>query len=251
MKIKDKVAIITGTSSGVGAAVARRFLDEGALVVGVSRRSNEALVSKARFAECRMDLSELSNADRIVDFTKERFGLPQILVNNAGIGNSRSILETSDEDLERYLLVNFKAPFALSRAAIRVMRGTGGAIVNVASSYGLIGAAGSSGYAPSKAALINLTRNLAADYGRDGIRTNAVAPGTIRTSINEERLKDPWNRDIWVGTNPLGRTAHPDEVAAAILFLVSDDASFINGEILQVDGGWTTTKVPPRPRQSS
>lgn len=249
MDLNEKIAIVTGSTSGLGAATAQRFVELGARVVGVGRSATAADADGDALATLCIDITAPGAAAAVFDFCKSRFGPPDILVNNAGIGRDKSILDTNDDDLERYLATNLKAPFALCREAIRSMQGRGGSIVNVSSGYALVGAAYSPCYSSSKAALIGLTRSLAAEFGRDGIRVNVVAPATTVTPINRDRLdNDPWMRDQWLSTIPRGRPGEPREVANAIAFLASEAASYINGVVLPVDGGWSITKVIPHPR---
>lgn len=247
MDLSTKTAIVTGTSSGIGAAIATAFLEAGATVLGVDR--SDASIEHAAYSHRALDLTADNAATVILSDCENRFGPPDILVNNAGIGAARSILETSDADFERYLAVNLKAPFALCREVIRSMQGRGGAIVNIASVFGMIGAAESAAYVPTKAGIIGLTRCLATEFGRDGIRVNAVAPGTIETPLTADRIaKDTWFGRMNFDTTPAGRLGKPTEIADAVLFLASDHASFITGVTLPVDGGWSMAKFAPHPR---
>jgi 3-oxoacyl-[acyl-carrier protein] reductase len=171
-------------------------------------------------------------------------------VNNAGIGNAKSILDTTDETFDRYLAINLKVPFALCREGVASIQGRGGVIVNIASVFGIVVAAAIAAYAPTKAGVIGLTLDLAAEFGRDGIRVNAVAPGAVRTPLTQDRLdNDAWFRKMNFETCPLERAAEPREIADAILYLASDRASYVTGVVLPVDGGWSITKVVPRPRR--
>jgi NAD(P)-dependent dehydrogenase (short-subunit alcohol dehydrogenase family) len=248
MRLDGKVALVTGTSSGIGAAIAKTFVAAGARVFGVDRQPPLVGLS-GDFYHMNADLAEAGIAPRIFAECTERFGSVDILVNNAGIGNARSILDTSDNEFDRYLTINLKAPFALCREAVKTMAGRGGAIINIASVFGIIGASQSAAYVPTKSGIIGLTRNLAAEFGRDGIRVNAVAPGLIATPLTRERLNEnEWFRKTMIETCPLGRCGDPAEVADAVLYLASDRSSFVHGVVLPVDGGWSITKVVPRPR---
>jgi len=187
---------------------------------------------------------------RVLATCEERFGPVDILVNNAGIGNAKSILDTTDETFDRYLAINLKVPFALCREGVASIQGRGGVIVNIASVFGIVVAAAIAAYAPTKAGVIGLTLDLAAEFGRDGIRVNAVAPGAVRTPLTQDRLdNDAWFRKMNFETCPLERAAEPREIADAILYLASDRASYVTGVVLPVDGGWSITKVVPRPRR--
>jgi len=143
--------------------------------------------------------------------------------------------------------VNLRAVFRFSRAAVAVMK-TGGAIVNVASIFGMIGFPGTAAYAAAKAGVAGLTRQMAADYGPNGIRVNAIAPGLIETGMTQKRIADSeWFRGQMTDMTPLGRNGQPEDIAAAAAFLLSDDAAFISGQVLVVDGGWLTTRYRAQP----
>lgn len=250
-QLAGKVAIVTGHASGIGAAVTAAFLAEGAKVLGVDRSATpHALLDHPGFAGIELDLTASDAGTASVAACRERLGEPDVLINNAGIGDARPILDTSDDDLGRYFAVNMAAPFRLCRAVIPGFRARGGGVIlNVASVFGLRGAAGSAAYAPSKSFVSGMTQQLATEYGRDGIRVVAVAPGLIATPLTHERLAtDHWHRGMMIDGAPLGRPGRADEVAAACVFLVSDRASFITGVTLPVDGGWSSSKFMPAPR---
>lgn len=249
LRLQEKVAIVTGCSSGIGLAIVKVFLREGAVVIGADRSAPPAEIADAAgFSALQLDLTIPGAADRVVMTAMEEHGRLDILINNAGIGDARPILDTSDEDLARYLDVNVAAPFALCRAAIEVMQGKGGSIVNIASIYGIMGAARSSAYTVTKAGVAGLTRQLAAEYGREGIRVNSVSPGLIATPLVHDRLgTNAWFRRSMVDDCPLGRPGQPEEIAEACAFLASDAASFVSGINMPVDGGWSSTKFLPDP----
>ncbi|MBK9133312.1 MAG: SDR family oxidoreductase [Betaproteobacteria bacterium] len=240
---------MTGTSSGIGFAIAELFIAEGASVLGVDREPAPEIQLRAKaFRSMTVDLSEPQAAERIVATCIEGLGMPDILVNNAGIGNAKPVLQTTDAELARYFAVNVIAPFGLCRAVIPVMRGRGGAIVNVASVSGLVGTAQSAGYGESKAAVAAMTRNLATEFGRDGIRVNAVAPGLVVTPLTRERAsRNTWFKRMYYDHSPMGRDGLAQELAHPCLFLASDEASYVNGVVLAVDGGWSIAKYLPDP----
>lgn len=249
MRLTGKTAIITGAASGIGLATTRLFLAEGANVLGADIQAAPAEFSPhPSFRAIQLDLTEQGAANAVFAACAAAFGPPDILFNNAGIGNSRPIVDTDDEALARYLAVNLAAPFRLARAAVAVMRGRGGVIVNTASIFGMRGAAASSAYGPTKAAMIGMTQQLATEYGREKIRVNAIAPGLIATPMTAGRLQEnAWFREQMIGRTPLGHPGTPEDIAEACLFLASDAARFITGITLPVDGGWSAAGYMPAP----
>ena len=237
-----QVVLVTGAAQGIGRAIADRFLRDSFCLVAVDRNASglEGFARSDRVATAALDVTDADAPARAVGLAKERFGRLDYLVNNAGIGNSKPVHLTSDEELDRFLAVNVRSVFRFAREALGVMQ-PGAAIVNVASTFGLMGNPGSSSYATTKAAVVGLTRQMAGDYGPKGIRVNAVAPGVIRTPLIEERLGMPAFRRLMVDTTPFPRIGAPEDVAGAVRFLCSEDAAFVNGHVLVVDGGWSAT----------
>jgi len=250
--LTDKAALITGATSGIGTACAREMVALGArlLLTGRSEERGAEVVSDicSGGGEAHFIAGDVRDAEfcrRLVDEAVSRLGRIDILVNNAGIAHSASTLETTDAQWHDILATNLTAVFLLSRAALHAMRNRGsGAIVNVASDWGLVAGSGAVAYCASKGGVVNLTRAMALDHAGDGIRVNVVCPGDTDTPM---MLRDFQERGLSVeeGTNesaagiPMGRMATPEEVAHAICFLASDAASYITGAALPIDGGHT------------
>jgi meso-butanediol dehydrogenase / (S,S)-butanediol dehydrogenase / diacetyl reductase len=241
------VLLITGASAGIGDAVARRFAKGGYRIAAVARR-------KERLDQLARDLSDMTEVaaiaaditvpgapERAVEAAMTRFGRLDCLVNNAGSFKFAPVQETDDAMLDEVIEISLKAPFRFCRAALSVM-GPGSSIINVGSVWGILAGMGGGGYCAVKAALIGLTQSIAADYGPRGIRSNLVAPGVVKTDMT----KDFWDTPGFQRTNqeltPLSRDCTMLDVANAVYFLASQEGSFINGQTLALDGGWSTTK---------
>jgi NAD(P)-dependent dehydrogenase (short-subunit alcohol dehydrogenase family) len=246
MRFENKVVLITGGTRGIGFATAKLFAQEGARVVIVGR-GKDSTTEAGRQIRGRGepgDVSVAADCERIVTRTLDLHARLDVLVNCAGvIFRNRTVEGTSEEEWDATFDVNVKGTFLMSKYALPALRETKGCIVNVASYVGLVGFAGASAYAASKAAILNLTRSMALDHAREGIRVNAVCPGSVDTDM----IHDAWQqfgdveraRTLWAEKHPLGRIATPEEVGRAILFLASQEASFITGAALPVDGGIT------------
>ncbi len=252
MDLEGKVVLVSGATSGIGAACARHFGAAGAHVVVAGRdrkrgRSVADAVERAGGAATLLtgDLREPAVCARLVSDTVEALGRLDVLVNNAGVIHRASVDETSDQQWRETMAVNLDAVFQLSRAAVPVMKGQGGgAIVNVASDWALVGGPRAAAYCASKGAVLQLTRAMAVDHARDGIRVNVVCPGDTDTPMLEAEFRQRGlDREAGLGEAaaeiPLGRVATADDVARAVLFLASDAAAFITGAALPVDGGNT------------
>jgi NAD(P)-dependent dehydrogenase (short-subunit alcohol dehydrogenase family) len=244
-RLDGKVAIVTGASSGFGTRFARVLSAAGAQVVLTARRAErlrDLADELANVFAVPADLADPGAPAAIVDATIARYGHVDVLVNNAGATYEAAALDLPVDELRRVLEVNLVAPFALAQASARAMveRGTGGSIVNVASQFGLVGVnAGLSPYVASKGGLVNLTRQLAIEWARRGVRVNALAPGYFRTEMTAEMLADDKSR-AWVRRmTALGREGDEHELDGALLFLASAASSYVTGAVLSVDGGWT------------
>jgi NAD(P)-dependent dehydrogenase (short-subunit alcohol dehydrogenase family) len=245
------IAVVTGAGSGIGRAIALRLHDDGFDVLAVDMRPEplaETLASANANANGRMsslvqDVTALGAPGAIIEACLSVGSAPAVLVNNAGLGNAKSAVDTSDEDLDRYIAVNFRSVFRLSRAFAACAGTDGGCIVNIASVFGEVGFPGTAPYSAAKAAVIGLTRQMAADCAARKIRVNAIAPGLIATPATAERMAHAVRyRRLTIDQIPAGRPGLPEEVAGVASFLCSRDAAYVNGAVLVVDGGWTATR---------
>lgn len=250
MKLKDKVALVTGGSEGMGYATAELFLREGARVV-ISGRSSEkgteaerTLKSLGEVAFVQGDVSRDEDVGRMVDETVRRFGRVDIVFNNAGVYLEKVAEETSEEEWDRLIDVNLKGTFLVSRRAIPHMkRQGGGVIINNSSDAGLVGNKACAAYCASKGGVTIMTKAMALDYAKDNIRVNCVNPGVIDTPMVAQEVAMAADKEMYTkqmnADHPIGRIGRPEEVAKAVLFLASDESSFVTGAALSVDGGLT------------
>ena len=247
MRLNDKVALVTGGATGIGAAVVRRFVKEGARVAITDVRDEEGnalakslggMAGGVHFAH--LDVANESQWQGVVAEVLEKFGALHILVNNAGIYRRARLEEISSQQWDQMMAVNAKGVFLGMKAVVDAMeRSNGGAIVNLSSVAGLIGSQLSTDYNASKGAVRMLTKSVALQYARRGIRCNSVHPAPIATPMGDEAMLSGEARARRLDDIPMGRVGTPDEVANAILFLASDEASYMTGSELVVDGGLT------------
>lgn len=254
MKLANKAALVTGGNRGIGLATAKLFLQEGAQVA-ISGRDENA--GRAALAEVRQyanagnvlfipgDVTRAGDCERMVNETVRAFGRLDILFNNAGIIlRNRDVEATTEDEWDATMETNVKSVYLLSRAALPHLRASGGGtIINTSSYIGLVGATGLAAYAASKGAVVNLTRAMALDHAKENIRVNCICPGSVETDM----IRDAWRAygdvgaaaRLWRSKHPMNRIATPDEIARLVLFLATDDSSFITGAAIPVDGGIT------------
>lgn len=242
--MKNKTAIITGGATGIGLACARLFQQEGARVALFGRRQDRLDQAKKILGESAMtfagDITRQADIDRLVRQVLEEWGRIDILINNAGAFNSAPLHETEDKDWDAILNVNLRGVFLLTKKVLpQMLAQKSGSIVNISSILGMIAVPQTAAYNVSKGALNQFSKSIAVEYGPAGIRSNAVCPGMIETEMTEELRGNTELMDEWRKGYPLGRFGVPDEVARACLFLASDEASFVTGATLPVDGGYT------------
>ncbi len=243
MKLKGKVALVTGAAQGIGRSIALLLARNGADIVvsdvnlekaEETSREIEAMGSKAM--AIKVDVSHWEEVEKMVDSILEKFGKIDILINNAGITRDKLILRMTEEDWDAVLNVNLKGTFNCTKAVVRHMaKQRSGKIVSIASVVGEMGNAGQANYSASKAGVIGLTKTIAREFAQRGINVNAIAPGYIETPMTEvlpEKVKEELKRLI-----PMERLGKPEDVAEAVLFLVSEESNYITGQVLNVNGG--------------
>ena len=242
MKLENKVAIVTGASSGIGLAIAKIFLQEGATVVFSDVNEVEGIADygeKASFVKC--DVANAMEVNSLVNSTVEKHGRLDIMVNNAGISAPGGAMGCTDEDWAKVIGVNLSGVFYGVRAAANAMKSLQikGSIINISSILGLVGFQDAIAYSSAKGGVSNLTRSAALDLAALGIRVNAIAPGFITTTMTKTVLEDENSSKFITGSTPLGYVGKPEDIARAALYLGSDDSAYVTGIVLPVDGGWT------------
>lgn len=245
------VAIVTGASSGIGFGCAVELARQGYAVLGTGRDQprlaalaeavTEATGDPNSVATVAVDLTDDDAPPRVTAAALARWGRIDVLVNNAGLGSPKPLHETDDETLDRFLGVMLRAPFRLAREVIGHLQ-PGSAIINITSTFAVVGGLRGGAYSAAKGGLTALTTHIACQYGAQGIRCNAVAPGVTVTPMVEHRLDDDRFRRINTEMTPHTRLGRVEDIAATVAFLCSPGGSFINGQTIVVDGGWSSTK---------
>jgi NAD(P)-dependent dehydrogenase (short-subunit alcohol dehydrogenase family) len=245
-RVEGKIVVVTGAATGLGRACALALEAEGALLVlgDIDEEGGERTAADigTNAVFLRSDVRSSEDVDRLVHAALDRHGRLDGIVNNAAVAIPGAAEEISEDDWQRVIDVNLSGVWRGMRAAIPAMLGTGGgSIVNMSSVQSLVGFAGWAGYAASKGGINALTQQAAVEYAERGIRVNAVIPGTILTEMNEKIMQDSGDpqgqMDAWVAMHPMRRVGLPPEVANAVVFLISDESSFVTGTLLRVDGG--------------
>jgi len=241
MKLENKVAIVTGAASGIGLAIADLFVAEGAKVIYSDINDGGLKLDPARAAFVPCDVAQSAAVDALVKAAVDKFGRLDIMVNNAGIGSLGSILDTTDAVWEKTLQVNLFGVFYGARAAAQAMKAAGikGSIINMSSILGAVGFSGAVAYSATKGGVVQLTHAGALDLAPLGIRINAIAPGFIATNMTKGILEDKDFQAMVKANTPLGYVGEPNDIAQAALYLASDDAKYVTGTVIYVDGGWT------------
>ena len=244
MRLTGKTAMITGGATGIGLACARLFLREGAQVALFGRREDR--LQEARdglegpVLTVAGDITREADVDRLVTETREQFGTVDVLVNNAGTFALSPLLDLEPGEWDRVMDVNLRGVFLLTRRVLPVMLEAGrGSLIHISSILGMIACPQAAAYNASKAALIQFSRSLAVEYGPQGVRSNTVCPGLIRTEMTEDLMHNQEWLDELAKRYPIGRFGRPEDVAEACLFFAGDETAFITGTVLPVDGGCT------------
>lgn len=241
-RLQDQVCVVTGAASGIGRAIVEAMQVEGAIVVGIDVQDATA----GEFKIVHADVTDERSIEHAIRGVVERYGRIDVLVNNAGICPSGTVVTTETETWDRVFAVNVRGIYLASRAAILIMQQQKrGSIINIASNYGLVGGLNAAAYSASKGAVVTLTYSMALDFAPDGIRVNCICPGTIDTPLIRTPMRSMTQEQLAaqhasrVERHPLGRIGRPEEVAPGVIYLASHfESSFVTGAVLAIDGGY-------------
>lgn len=236
-----QIAIVTGGSSGIGRAICERFSEDGAEVVvaDVDEDRGQAVAADIDGTYRACDVTDYEQVEAVVEDTVERFGRLDVMVNNAGVGSETSLMEMDLEEWRTVLDTDLDGVMHGMKAALPHLQETDGAIINIASIYGLVGGKGAASYSAAKGGVVNLTQQVAIDYADTGVRVNSVCPGFVETPMTEDLLESERFYSFLEANTPMDRPARPEEIAAVVAFVASEEASYMTGANVPVDGGWT------------
>ncbi|MFB6165661.1 MAG: SDR family NAD(P)-dependent oxidoreductase [Haloarculaceae archaeon] len=239
--LDGKIAIVTGGTSGIGKAIVDRYLDEGAAVVvaDVDDTAGEDVADElgCEFRHC--DVTDYDQVQSLIEGVVDDHGQLDVLVNDAGIGSEHSLEEMGVEEWQQVLAVDLDGVMHCTKAALPHLEDSGGAIVNIASIYGLVGGKGAAAYSAAKGGVVNLTQQVAIDYADRGVRVNSICPGFVDTPMTADLLETDRFYHFLEENTPMDRPAQPEEIAPMAAFLASEQASYMTGANVPVDGGWT------------
>lgn len=241
--LEGKVSIVTGGSSGIGKAIAEKFVEEGAEVVIANRtREDGEAVAEELGDQCtykQTDVREYDQVEELVEFTVEEFGRLDVMVNNAGIGSENPVGEMDLDEWENVTATDLDGVVYGTKAALPHLEESDGCIVNNASIYGLVGGKGAAAYSAAKGGVVNFTEQVAIDYADEGVRVNCICPGFVETPMTEDLLETERFYSFVEANTPMDRPAQPEEIAPLVAFLASDEAGYMTGANVTIDGGWT------------
>lgn len=248
MRFDQKIAIVTGGLSGIGAAIAERLASEGAKVIAADISTEAtALDPTQRIAPLRVDVSDPASAAHLVETVCGAHGRIDFLIQSAGIAQDVPLLETTPEQFDRIMAINLRGSFLVAQAAARVMIEQGsGSIVNIASVSGMRGNVGRVAYGASKGGVVVMSQVMAVELAASGVRVNVIAPGPIETPMAAQ-IHDEATRNVWNSVVPMRRYGTPEEIAGAAAFLCSEDAGYVTGHVLAVDGGFVAAGLQRQP----